>query len=287
LNKKCTIYIMSCYRYKVINRTKTPILKNVDVLLVLTMEDNYRFNEDPFLLNLAKKTIIQYNKGFKTGKKPESIKSTCHDIVHANYTAFKYLKKYNNVIILEDDAIVINNDIRIYNEIDTFIKDEKFDCFSFCSLGLFLKYNNNFLKLRKTKSCTFGAAQALIYSREARRALIKKIIDNNFGKGHMDGYYINSLDNIFTYKYPLIVQIFPATENRKEWVFFEGSFPVYILILFLKILRLETCPYGWNVVYFFYRNIFLLLVLSILIIRSLKQVNVVKYVKLVQTKNIL
>jgi hypothetical protein len=278
---------MSCYRYKVINRTKTPILKNVDVLLVLTMEDNYRFNEDPFLLNLAKKTIIQYNKGFKKGGKPESIKSSCHDIVHANYTAFKYLKKYNNVIILEDDALVINNDIKFYNEIDSFINDEKVDCFSFCSLGLFSKYNNNFLKLRKNKFCTFGAAQAIIYSREARTMLIKKIIDNDFGNGHMDGYYINSLDNIFTYKYPLIAQIFPATENRKEWVFFDGSFPVYILILILKILKLDRSPYSWNIVYFVYRNIFLLLVLIILIIRSLKNVKQVKYLKLVQPKNIL
>jgi hypothetical protein len=281
---------MSCYRYKVINRTKTPILKNVDVLLVLTMEDNYRFNEDPFLLKLAKKTIIQYNKGFKKGGKPESIKSSCHDIVHANYTAFKYLKKYKNVIILEDDALVINNDIKFYNEIDSFIKDEKFDCFSFCSLGLFSKYNNNFFKLRKNKICTFGAAQAIIYSREARTMLIKKIIDNDFGNGHMDGYYINSLDNIFTYKYPLIAQIFPATENRKEWVFFDGSFPVYILILFIKILKLDTHPHAWNLVYFFYRNIFLLLVLILLLIRSLKNVKYVKqvkYLKLVQPKNIL
>ena len=278
---------MSCYRYKVINRTKTPILKNVDVLLVLTMEDNYRFNEDPFLLNLAKKTIIQYNKGFKTGGKPESIKSSCHDIVHANYTAFNYLKKYNNVIILEDDALVINNDIKFYNEIDSFIKDEKFDCFSFGSIGLFSKYNNNFLKLKKTKICTFGAAQAIIYSHEARTMLIKKIIDNNFGNGHMDGYYINSFDNIFTYKYPLIVQLFPVTENRKEWVFFDGSFPVYILILFIKILKLETRPDAWNAIYFFYRNIFLLLVLILLLIRSLKQVKQIKYLKLVQTKNML
>jgi hypothetical protein len=267
---------MSCYRYKVINRTKTPILKNVDVLLVLTMEDNYRFNEDPFLLNLAKKTIIQYNKGFKKGNKPDSIKSTYEDLVHATYTAFKYLKKYNNVIILEDDALVVNNDIRIYNEIDSFIKDEKFDCFSFGSSGLFLKYKNNFLKFKKNNMYTFGASQAIIYSREARTALIKKIIYNNFGKGHIDGYYINSFDNIFTYKYPLIVQIFPATENRKEWVFLNGFFPIPIVLLLIKILKLDICPYAWNYLYFLYRNFFLLLIILIILIilkiNSLKQI---------------
>jgi len=273
---------MSCYRYKVINITKTPILKNVDVLLVLTMEDNYRFNEDPFLMNLAKKTIIQYNKGFKKCKKPGSIKSTCNDIVHANYTAFNYLKKYKNVIILEDDALVINKDIKNYNEIDNFIKDEKFDCFSFGSLALFSKYNNNFLIL-KNKLCRFGAAQALIYSREARTALIKKIIDNNFINGHMDGYYINSLENIFTYKYPLIVQLFPVTENRNQWNFFNGAFPISIAIIIINILKLDTSPYAWNYIYFFYRNIILLVILIILIILI---IFTLKQVKLVKTKNI-
>ena len=277
-----------CYRYKVINTTNTPILKNVDVLLVLTMEDNYRFNEDPFLMNLAKKTIIQYNKGFKNCKKPDSITLSWHDIVHANYTAFKYLKKYNNVIILEDDAVVINTDITIYNKIDNFIKDENFDVFSFGSIGLFSKYNDNFLKFKKTKSCTLGAIQAVIYSHEARNTLIKKIIDNNFIIGQMDGYYVNSLENIFTYKYPLIVQLFPVTENRKEWVFFDGVLPSFIVIMFIKILKLEICHDSWNYLYFLYRNILLLLILIILIIFTiiftLKQV---KQVKLVKIKNIL
>jgi hypothetical protein len=194
--------------------------------------------------------------------------------------------EWHNAYVLEHQEKIEEQN----NEIDSFIKDEKFDCFSFCSLGLFSKYNNNFFKLRKNKICTFGAAQAIIYSREARTMLIKKIIDNDFGNGHMDGYYINSLDNIFTYKYPLIAQIFPATENRKEWVFFDGSFPVYILILFIKILKLDTHPHAWNLVYFFYRNIFLLLVLILLLIRSLKNVKYVKqvkYLKLVQPKNIL
>ena len=55
---------MTCYSYKILNTTTTPILKNVDIVLILTMEGSDRFKNDPFLLNLAKKTIIQYNKGF-------------------------------------------------------------------------------------------------------------------------------------------------------------------------------------------------------------------------------
>ena len=62
------------------------------------MEGSNRFKT----LSLTKKTIIQYNKGYKNCKKPDTIKSSREDIVHAYYTAFEYLKEYNNVIILEN-----------------------------------------------------------------------------------------------------------------------------------------------------------------------------------------
>ena len=104
---------MDCYTYKEIINNETPILKNVDVVLILTMEGSTRFKEDPFILNLAKKTVIQYNKGFKKCNKPSIITSARQDIVHAYYTALNYLKDYNNVIIFEDDALVINKDILI------------------------------------------------------------------------------------------------------------------------------------------------------------------------------
>ena len=44
---------MTCYYYKIINETKEPLLKNVDVVLILTMEGSNRFKEDPFLLSLT------------------------------------------------------------------------------------------------------------------------------------------------------------------------------------------------------------------------------------------
>ena len=90
---------MDYYSYKVINNSETPIFKNVDVVLILAMEGSNRFKEDPFLLNLAKKTLIQYNKGFRNCNKPPTIISCKQDVVHAYYTAFEYLKEYNNVIM--------------------------------------------------------------------------------------------------------------------------------------------------------------------------------------------
>ena len=79
---------MDCYYYKIINETLNPILNNVDILLILSMEESSRFKKDELLLNLTKKTIIQYNKGYKNCKKPKSITSTLEDL---NYSFMLHL----------------------------------------------------------------------------------------------------------------------------------------------------------------------------------------------------
>lgn len=251
---------MSCYYYKIIKETKEPLLKNVDVVLILTMEGSNRFKEDPFLLSLTKKTIIQYNKGYKNCKKPDSIKNSVHDIVHAYYTAFEYLKEYNNVIILEDDAIVINKDLIVYEKIDNFIKNENFNIFTFGSISLFSKYNNDFYKILPT--FLYGSTQATIYSKESRKLLTNNIIETNFNNGGIDNSYINKLNNKYTYKYPLIVQLWPETENMTNW----GPYIWILLANFgIKILRLDIDINNWYLLYFLCKN-YILILLTLLIL---------------------
>lgn len=240
---------MECYSYKTLNNTNSPILNNVDIVLILTMEGSNRFNEDPFLLNLAKKTVIQYNKGFRHCVKHPIITNSKEDIIHAYYTAFEYLKEYNNVIILEDDAIVINKDPQIYDKIDKFVAVEKFNIITFGSFGLFTKYTEDFLCI---DDYFFGSLQAVIYSRNSRNILTQDISSSNFNKGHMDITYIGSLDRKFTYKYPLIVQLFPKTENRNMW--FSNVFLLYITNFLIALLKLDTSIDNWFFLYFIFRN---------------------------------
>lgn len=251
---------MNCYYYKIINETSNPILNNVDVVIILTMENSKRFKEDPFILNLAKKTIIQYNKGYKNCKKPNFIHSTVEDINYSYYVAFEYLKEYNNVIILEDDAIIINKDLNIYRKIDNFVITEKFDIFSFGSTGLLLQYNSDFYKYYGPY---FAAAQAIIYSKNTRDKLTKMFIENNFSN-MTDLYYIQQLENKFTYKEPLIVQLFTETENRKNW---QPNFLIPLAVILIKLLQLDLFPDSWYILYFINKNIiFILLIILIIII---------------------
>ena len=84
----------------------------------------------------------------------------------------------------------------------------------------------------------------------------------------MDSNYIAYLDNIFTYKYPLIVQLFPNTENMECWDC--NKFVLYLIQFMIDILKLDTHTDAWFFFYFIFRNykitILLLLVLLIIII---------------------
>jgi hypothetical protein len=247
---------MSCYRYEIINETENPILHNVDIAVILVMENSNRFVPDPFLLNLTKKTVIQYNLGFKMCYKSSKITTSVQDIVHAYYTAFKYVQKYNNVIIFEEDAIVINKDISVYKKIDTFLENNHFDIFTFGSFSMFSKYDNDFYKLNNILT----QSQAIIYSPNSIKKLIKMCSDSSINNKHIDYEYIGQLDNKFTYKYPLIVQLFPETENQTTWHF------IFITKKLIKLFELDKKPDTWYLLYFICRNLKLLLIIVMLII---------------------
>mgnify|MGYP000943695801 FL=1 len=195
---------MSCYSYKIINETNNPILKNVDITIILIMEDSDRFKYDSFLLNLSKKTVFQYNKGFRACKKPSTIVKSTSDIIHAYYTAFEYTKTLNNVIILEEDAEVLYYTRSHYKIVDDYISKE-FKVFSFATNGVFTRLNENFYNVDVAHG-----AQAQIFSKNERLKIMNDMENNNF-LGEIDATY--SRNNVVVYKYPLIVQLFPETEN--------------------------------------------------------------------------
>lgn len=198
-----------CYRYEVLNETSFPIMKNVDVAIILIMEGSTRLKKDPFLLNLAKKTVIQYNKGFKNCDKPEVISKSNHDINHAFLTAFNYTQNLENVIVFEEDAEILNYNIRNYKIIDDYISKNNYSAISFWSDSLLEYYNDHFYK-------TIGnvaAAQAILYSKSEREKISEAIINGNYD-GHFDSHY---LKDILVFNEPLIVQLHPNTENFNNW----------------------------------------------------------------------
>jgi hypothetical protein len=228
----------SCYSYETIAESKNPLFKNVDLTIILTMENSNRFKKDPLLLNLSKKTVYQYNKGYKNCKKPDTIKRTTEDITHAYYTAFEHAKNYNNVIILEDDAEVLNYNPLHYKKIDNYIGSKDFTIISMGSLGFFTKVNELFYR---TDPMAF--AQAHILSKKTRTEIQKDMLIQKFN-GHVDGIYF-SPKNVLVYHEPLIIQVLTETDNFQSW---EGA-PLWVHRLALKIQGLRQNKQGWYKAY--------------------------------------
>ena len=244
-----------CYNYITINETDNPIIPSSDITVILMMEGSERFKYDPFILSLSKKTVIQYNKGYKNCVKDEEVTATTSDLVHSYYTAFYYVREYDNVIILEEDAEMYSKDLNDFNIVNNFIENEDFNVFTFGSSGTFRSYkpdiyNNNIYTLT---GYTFSQAQ--IFSKKARQRLYKLIGDNKY-QGDIDVNYIEKLDKLYSYKNPLIVQLFPDTANKANWGKNSGSFgsvigsistkPMKALII---ITELDKDTSGWKYIY--------------------------------------
>jgi hypothetical protein len=206
------------YKFKLIHKTDYPLLNNVDIAIVLTLEDSKRKFEDPVLLNLARETYLQINKGYKKCNKP-GVTDSVEDITHAYKNVFKNTDKFNNVLIFEDDAMY-NKKYSIYHfkEIDKFISQTNFNIYSLGCISI----NFPDLKDHRYIISQLGGAHSIIYSKAARYKLL------NTPGYHIDTDLIYTLDKKYKYKHPLVCQTFPVTENKKIWEDDSEIFNIYL-----------------------------------------------------------
>lgn len=244
-----------CYSFKLINQTDDPILKNVDLAIVLTMENSSRKFEDSVLLNLAPLTYVQINKGFKKCNKP-GVTNPTEDVKHAFKNVCKLTIDYNNIIIFEDDAVFNTNySVDEFKNIDNFISKENFDIYSLGSIS----FNMPFSPDHKLMITPVGACHAVIYSRLARSNLI-----------YMDGYNIDTdvislFKHKYKYKYPLVCQTFPDTPAIKDW----GNLPQnYFFMRYRDItnVRENIEPFWTSMYYICDWGVYVVILIVILII---------------------
>jgi hypothetical protein len=202
------------------------------------MENSTRQFNDENLLKLTKKTYKQINKGFKNCDK-DGINNACDDIKHSYINAWKNLTKYDNVLILEDDAVFNKKySINEFRVVDNFLKNNNFSIYSLGSVSL----NFPTFSYNKKIIVGFGCTQGVIYSKAARA----KLIYVN-GK-HVDTGVIIKLSDKYKYKYPLICQTFPATTNNNDWSKEKLNIPY---VNFIKLCNAGNCiePF-WSSIYY-------------------------------------
>lgn len=221
-------YINShCYKLEKIIYNNAIFNDSIDATYILHLENNGRLNDIKNQLKNFKPTntlYIVYNKGFKNCQKELPIYNSNYDFIDTVLFIFNDAnnKKYQHILILEDDFMFSNE---IYNgnhieNINNFLiekKDEKMFYFLGCLSWLQLPYNAH-----TNINVLSSGTHAVIYSYKARKELLKTKISTI---ADLDVYH-NLFAGIRKYIYykPLCYQLFPETENSKNWMPFFGDF---------------------------------------------------------------
>jgi len=253
-----------CYNYKEIYFEKGFLDDSVDATYILHLEGNGRLSniyEQLQTFHPTKKVIIVFNKGFKKCEKNLYKNLSPYDIVDAFLNVFNDAeeKKYKNILVLEDDFIFNLKilDSKNTDAIAKFIKDrnEKKESFIY-SLGCLpflqvpINYYNRFVSIR-------GGAHALIYTQECR----KIILDTEQTSIYDWDIYTNLNFTNYIFYEPLCYQLFPNTENKKNWVYvFLFSDIFYGFLKYLGLDRKVEPGYS----FFYSFSLFLFILLSLI-----------------------
>jgi hypothetical protein len=257
-----------CYKYKKIIYKDGLFNKTIDATYIIHLRNNGRIEHIMNQLNEyhpANIVYIVFNEGFKKCKKADFIKNTMYDLVDANINIFKHAKKnnYDNVLILEDD-FTFNKEIKNtyhINNINEFLdnhRNNKFMYFLGCIPFICLPYN------LYTYKFIGGATHAVIFSRKIREDYLltdqKKIFCWDTYKNK------NYTNNLYMYYKPLCYQLFPETENQKNWSVNDNNiFSEYflrIIVFTIKMVKLDKqFEPGYTYMYVLVKTIFCLLVI--------------------------
>jgi len=261
---------LKCYNFQKIIYKNSLFNNEICATYIIHLVGNNRYNDIMKQLEIYHPTNILYilhNKGFKKCEKNKNIKFSPHDLVDAFLQIFIHAKKnnFNNILILEDDFIFKDIDNKSINNIINFLNNNKNKDFQYllgCIPLIKMPYSfdlNHFISI-----VSLGA-HACIYSKKNR----ERILDiDQINIKDWDVYnFLNS--RRYTYYRPLCYQLFPMTDNSKNW----GK-DNYIIYLLAKVTRLifnfhkldRQIEPGYTFFYIFSKIFFFLILFLIFII---------------------
>jgi len=260
----------SCYRFEKIEYADGLLSKCVDATYVIHLEGNGR-------LEAVKKQLAEYhttnlvyivlNKGYKKCEKPEYVKNSARDLVDANLQIFKHAEQqgYGNILVLEDDVIFSEKikEQRHRDNICKFLKNTENSISPYC-LGcapniIFPVDLNNYAGV-------MGGMHCVIFNKNTRQ----KILPINPEKiKEWDGYFYTAYPYYqYMYYLPLCYQLWPETENSKNWGAEYGILQVCVKLMtrLHKLLKLDKqVEPGYTILYIFAKMFGLLFFLAVIL----------------------
>lgn len=233
-----------------------PLLRSVPRAYILTMTTSTRLAKPTAraLTRLCGETIVQWNPGWRAGGKPPHVDSSAKDILHAYRNVCQHCADLQApVLILEDDAQLMDGATpRDFEAVDAFLRADArpWDVYSLGSLGVFDRLQDVGPHRKFLASMSF--AQAVVWSPAARAAFLRRD-DDDPRLTHIDGHVLSAFRHKYAYRRPLVVQLFPTSENMRTWCreckgrAWERSLIKAGTVVLQGVLRLHRDPKGWHV----------------------------------------
>lgn len=249
-----------CYNFKLIKSSDGIFDNIVDATYVIHLENNGRYEsimEQIKRFNICKKIYILFNKGFRNCKKPKHIVSSVEDLTDSYIQIFKHAEnfKYNNILILEDDFMFSPTVKKHIGDIKQFFHDHNGKNFIY-TLGsvpfIMIPYMKNHYRTNGM------ATHAIIYTKSSRNQLLEdqnKIVDIDI--------YRNLNLTSYTYYKPLCYQLFPVTDNSKNWgkERWLYQFGAKIMLKLLNYLEMDKkVEPGYSKIYMYSKIIYYILI---------------------------
>jgi hypothetical protein len=205
-----------CYEFKKFEYHDGIFNDSVDATYILYLDGNGRLPDIEKQLSIYHPTNIVYivcNKGFKQCKKELVKQNSMYDLIDAYYQACNHSKQndYSNILILEDDFIFspqVKDPKHIHN-VNTFLNDNRSNEFIY-NLGI-VPFFTCPIDIYNHRVVGVGM-HASIFSKVAQN----KLIDNISSLNDLD-VNVNTRFKRYMYYTPLCYQLFPDTENSKNW----------------------------------------------------------------------
>jgi hypothetical protein len=261
-----------CYSFKKIKYNTGLLDGAVDATYIIHLEGNGRYDRVMKQLESyhpTKEVYIVFNKGYKKCKKDEHVKLPAHDLIDAFLHVFKHAKNqnYDNILILEDDFIFTEKIKKTSTQQDicTFLNEHKNEDYQYFLGCLPLLQLPCTLDSKHYINIGSLGTHAVIYTKQNRERLLKV---NQKDITDWD-YYSFTHSRRYVYCEPLCYQLFPDTENSKNW--HKGNYILHIIALLTKkgfnFIKLDTqIEPGYSIFYIFSKIFAFILLFLILVI---------------------
>jgi hypothetical protein len=254
----------NCYTFKEIIFDSGFLDDSCDVTYIVHLEGNGRLESIYNQLSIyqpTKKVIILFNKGYKKCNKKLKEYIPRYNLIDCYITIFNHAKKYNNILILEDDFIFSEKilDKTITYDINQFINmkdNESFVYFLGCLPYIRIPYDNN----HNISLISIGT-HACIYSKLIRNITLEYDFTDTID---WDNYLYKNYRK-YMYDIPLCYQLFTATENYNNWYHFYGLTSIIKKINNNLELDKKVEP-GYTYNYMFSKYIFYFFIICILVV---------------------